>query len=598
MDPQSEYQARLGRWKEREELYDRRHRRVGDLRVLFAVALVVLACWVGRAFPTMTGVVLAGIVIGLFLSGMVHDRVLALRMTARAAGRFYQAGLDRLNDCWAGKGSPGTEFIDPHHPYAVDLDLFGAASVFELLNMAQTQGGRATLAGWLLRRADGNEIRARQKAVKELRDKLELREDLALLAGDTVVHIDTTVLISWANGPLHLAPAAVRIAAFCLPLLTWGLLIAGELPLFPVALAAQMIFARVYKERVGAVFESLRTPARDLNRLAGLFGRLEREKFQTERLQALQAGWSQDGVAASECLRRLARLLDWLDSREHFMVAVLGPLFLLGTQFAFAIEARRARFGMKIEEWLRGLAEMEALSSLAGYAFERPEDSFPELFPESASPRVEAMGLGHPLIPELRSVRNDIDMDSEHRLFVISGSNMSGKSTWLRALGVNMVLAMAGGPVRARQMRLTPLPIGASIRTLDSLNEGISRFYAEVKRLRQIVELTDQNGRLLFLLDELLNGTNSHDRRIGAASVVKSLLDRGAMGLITTHDLALTQIVEEVKPYGANFHFEDQFSDGRMSFDYRLRSGIVEKSNALELMRSIGLDVDVSNAKC
>ncbi|HZM04229.1 MAG TPA: hypothetical protein VFC44_14590, partial [Candidatus Saccharimonadales bacterium] len=313
--------------------------------------------------------------------------------------------------------------------------------------------------------------------------------------------------------------------------------------------------------------------------------------FQTLRLQQLQTRCSDDGVAASACLGRLARLLDLLDSRENFLVALAGPFFLLGTQFAFAVETRRARFGARIEDWLRGLGEMEALSSLGAYAFERPEDPFPELLPDSAPARIEVEGMGHPLIPAARAVRNDLTLDSTRRLMVISGSNMSGKSTWLRALGVNMVLAMAGAPVRARRMSLTPMPLGASIRTVDSLNEGISRFYAEITRLRQLIQLTDQNGRLLFLVDEMLNGTNSHDRRIGAAFVVKTLLDRGAMGLITTHDLALTQIVEEVKPCGANFHFEDQFLEGRMSFDYQLRPGVVEKSNALALMRSIGLEV-------
>ena len=543
-------------------------------------------------FPILVGAAFAGIVVGLFLSGMVHDRVLRLRDTARRAIRFYQAGLDRLDDKWAGKGSAGTEFLDPHHPYyAIDFDLFSTGSVFELLNTAQTQGGQATLARWLLHRATVEEIRARQMAVAELRHKLELREELALLAGDAKDHIHTDGLVSWAGGPRLLASGPVRIAVFCLPLLTWGLLLVGAFRLVPIAFATQIAFARLFQKRVKNVFDSLTTPARDLNWLARLFRRLESEKFQTSRLQELQAGWCHDDVAPSDCLRRLARLLDWLDSRENFVLALIGPLFLLGTQLAFAVEAQRARFGRKIEDWLRGLGEMEALSSLAGYAFERPSDPFPLLLPESAPAWIEAEGLGHPLIPDMRSVRNDILLDSNHRLLVISGSNMSGKSTLLRAVGVNLVLAMAGGPVRARQLCLTPLPIGASIRTVDSLHEGFSRFYAEITRLRQITQLADPNGRLLFLADELLQGTNSHDRRIGAAFVVKMLLNRGAMGLITTHDLALTRIVEEVKPCGANFHFEDQFIDGRMSFDYRLRPGIVEKSNALALMRSIGLDV-------
>ena len=180
---------------------------------------------------------------------------------------------------------------------------------------------------------------------------------------------------------------------------------------------------------------------------------------------------------------------------------------------------------------------------------------------------------------------------SETRLLVVSGSNMSGKSTWLRTLGVNLVLAMAGAPVCAGRLRFAPLQIGASIRTMDSLQEGVSRFYAEIHRLSQIIKLAEKPPPLFFLLDELLSGTNSHDRRLGAASIVRSLLDRGAVGMITTHDLALTHIVEEVKPLGANAHFEDQIENGRMSFDYRLRPGIVQKSNALALMRSVGLDV-------
>ena len=234
---------------------------------------------------------------------------------------------------------------------------------------------------------------------------------------------------------------------------------------------------------------------------------------------------------------------------------------------------------------------MEAFSSLAGYAYEHPADVFPELVADSASPIIEAQGLAHPLLAESSAVRNDTRLDACQPLHVISGSNMSGKSTWMRAIGANLVLAMAGAPVRARRFRITTLQIGASIRTVDSLQEGVSRFYAEIKRVRQIIDLTGQGKRLVFLIDEVLGGTNSHDRQVGAAYIVKSLVARGAVGLITTHDLALTQVVDEVKPPGANFHFEDQFADGKLSFNYRLQPGVVKKSNALDLMRSIGLDV-------
>jgi DNA mismatch repair ATPase MutS len=324
---------------------------------------------------------------------------------------------------------------------------------------------------------------------------------------------------------------------------------------------------------------------------------LEAERFESERLRQLRAAYESEGMAASEAIRRLARLYDWLISSENLYLALICRWFLWETQFAFAIEAWRARFGGKVAPWVRSLGEVEALSSLAGYAFEHPADPFPELLPGPTPAQLEADALGHPLIPERRCVRNDVQLGLAQRLVVISGSNMSGKSTYLRAIGVNLVLALAGAPVRARRFRMTPVQVGASIRTIDSLQEGTSRFYAEIKRIAEIVKLASGPPTLVFLLDEILGGTNSHDRQIGAAGVVRALVQRGAMGFITTHDLALTRIAEELQPPGANFHFEDHFRDGRMSFDYTLHPGIVQKSNALELMRSVGLDVSACPPK-
>ncbi|MGA2434212.1 MAG: DNA mismatch repair protein MutS, partial [Bryobacteraceae bacterium] len=208
-----------------------------------------------------------------------------------------------------------------------------------------------------------------------------------------------------------------------------------------------------------------------------------------------------------------------------------------------------------------------------------------------SGPLFEGVGIAHPLLPESRAVRNDVNLGGGLRVMIVSGSNMSGKSTLLRTVGINIVLAMAGAPVRARSLRLSPLAAGASIRTLDSLQGGTSRFYAEIKRLHAVVELTAGPLPLLFLLDELLHGTNSHDRLIGGEAVVRTLVERGAVGLVTTHDLALSGMVESLGERAANVHFEDQLRDGHIAFDYHLRPGIVQKSNALELMRSVGLDV-------
>jgi DNA mismatch repair ATPase MutS len=282
-----------------------------------------------------------------------------------------------------------------------------------------------------------------------------------------------------------------------------------------------------------------------------MFECLEAEKFNSDRLRSVDAGDQGGGIRASQAIERLATLYSWIASRANPFIAVIGGWFLLETQVAFAVEAWRARFGMMVEPWLRRLGEIEALSSLAGYAFEHPADPYPEILPAPCLAQIEAEGLKHPLMVESRCVGNDVSLGPNCRLIVVSGSNMSGKSTYLRTLGVNLALALAGAPVRARRLRMTPMRIGASIRTLDSIQEGISRFYAEIIRLGQIVKLAGQGTPLLFLLDEILGGTNSHDRRIGAACVARNLVDRGAVGLITTHDLALAKIASsiEAKPF-------------------------------------------------
>jgi len=258
-----------------------------------------------------------------------------------------------------------------------------------------------------------------------------------------------------------------------------------------------------------------------------------------------------------------------------------------GVHCALAIQVWRARYGASIGAWLAAVGHLEALCSLAGFAWEHPADVYPTL--EDAEAHFEAEALGHPLIPEARCVRNDVALGGATRVLMVSGSNMSGKSTLLRAVGTNAVLAQAGAPVRAARLRLSRLSLGATLRLRDSLQEGTSRFYAELVRLRDVFRIAGGPIPLLFLLDEILHGTNSHDRRLGAAAVVLGLVQRGAIGLVTTHDLALSEMVDDPEAHAVNVHFEDRLENGRMVFDYRMRPGVVRTSNALALMRTLGL---------
>ncbi len=347
------------------------------------------------------------------------------------------------------------------------------------------------------------------------------------------------------------------------------------------------------KRRTDRVIEGVFSAGHDLGLLAGLLRRIEAEAFSSPYLQTLREELVKDSRPASSRIASLRLFVDLLNFRRNEIMKLLGPLLLWDLHLSCAIEQWRRLSGPRIRRWLDAVGEIEATASLACYCYERPHNVFPEVFPErvAESPLFEAEALGHPLLPEDRVVANDVMLGSELRVLIVSGSNMSGKSTLLRTIGINAVLAQAGAPVCAQRLRLSPLTVGASIRIQDSLQEGTSRFYAEISRLSDIMTRAGGQPPVLFLIDECLHGTNSHDRLIGAKAVVRGLVDRGAIGLITTHDLALTQIVDTLAPRAANVHFQDYLEHGRMRFDYRLRQGVVQHSNALELMRSVGLDV-------
>jgi hypothetical protein len=524
----------------------------------------------------------------------VHLRLNDALARLSRAERFYRRGIGRLEWSWQGTGRSGEAFLDRDHPYARDLDVFGKGSLFELLATTVSPWGTRTLASWLTGPATPEEVRLRQEAVRELRPLVDLRERVASEPAEEDVIEDPGALGKWAGAPELLSPGPARWCALALGAVTATLAIlwlagSADRVVFLMALAASASFALVFRSRTDAVLGAVEPASRDLSILASLLEILEHQSFAAEHLVSLQSRLSAEGEPASARIRRLARLMEHLDLRRNQLFAIVAALLLWGTQFAFAIEAWRRTSGPRIPNWLEAVGELDALLAIASYGFENPEDVFPEVSSKEA--RFEAEGLGHPLIPPDRLVRNDVAFGKEASLLVVSGSNMSGKSTLLRSIGVATVMALAGAPVRARRLALSRLRVAASIRIEDSLQEGISHFYAEILRLRQIMELTKVEVPVLFLLDEILHGTNSHDRRIGAEAVVRGLVDRGAIGLVTTHDLALSRLEETMSGRARNVHFEDHIEDGKVRFDYRMREGVVTKSNALELMRGIGLEV-------
>jgi MutS domain V len=590
--PANEYTRRLDLCEQDVRSHEKSHARIGAYRLLLAALLIPAAFWSFQRHAFAPSWLLLGVAAFAGLV-VVHQSVRRSRARAERAAAFYRNGLARIEDRWAGSGQQGAQFEDPHHVYASDLDLFGKGGLFELLCRVRTRMGEQRLAQWLLSPASLDVIRERQASITELKDRLDLREDLAVLGEHGNVGVHPAALLEWAGKPNRLSARWVLLAALLFPILAiagasfWWWSGIGS-PFFLVVLIEAGILLAL-REPVNEVLSGSETAFEDLRLFFQLLTRVEAEHCAAPPLRALLSGLTTHAVRASHAIGRLSTLVNFAGSRRNQFIALLAVPLMYTLLVALAAERWRRMYGGRVQAWVDVVAEFEARLSLAAYAYEHPDDSFPELVEGPAA--FSGTGLGHPLIPASRCIRNDVSIAARPRILLVSGSNMSGKSTLLRTVGINTVLAMAGAPVRATALRLSTLQIGASIRINDSLHDGSSRFYAEITRLRQLFDLADGQPPLLFLLDELLQGTNSWDRRSGAEGIVRAFVARGAVGLISTHDLALTDISGLDAGTLRNVHFQDELQNGRMTFDFKLRDGVVTKSNALELMRSIGLEV-------
>jgi hypothetical protein len=593
--PENEYARRLGERQEQLAAVRVLHQRLWTYLILVALAGIVIAYatlslhLVSALWILLPTVVMLSIIQSLAKNARTHSR-------AQRIMSFYGLGLARLRHQWQGQGIDGKEFLPDNHVYASDLNLFGTGSLFELLCTARTGVGRAMLAKWLLNPAECTEAAARQLAVAELRDMIDLREDWASVGGHSLDQVSSSAVSNWTDDPAVAFPLYVQMLAIALPMCLIVLSMLAHVGLFghhwlwaiavPVGLEALLAVLVVKNTRLIAV--NLVLPSFELALLAPLLARLETEPFRCPLLRSLQSRLTAPRSRASEQIRILSLWVWLLDLRrsEHF--ALPASLLLWGTNLAVLIERWRQRNQEGLAAWLESLGQFEALLCFARYSYENPDHTFATLKPES-SPLFQAEGLGHPLLDRKSCVRCDLRLDAQGtQLIMVSGSNMSGKSTLLRSVGVNSVLALAGAPVRAARLLISPLQVGCSIAVQDSLLKGKSRFQAEVERLRWILALS-RSRNSLFLLDEVLGGTNSNDRFLGARAVIKQLAGNATIGLVTTHDLALTDVVEALDGRAINVHFEEQYENGEMQFDYRMRSGVLTRTNGLSVIAALGL---------
>jgi hypothetical protein len=587
----------------------------GRSRALATARLVVVAAalgvvggivWAGLGAVAWVG--LGFLVLAFFGLVLAHARVHEGAERARAGLRFHDRGLARLSLDWEKLPASSERFRRPDHPFTGDLDIFGRASVMQIVDATVTRFGEERLATFLSLEGTvrwPDEVLARQEAARELSARFPFREELAIaggvLAGERP---DPAPFVAWAeereSSPstfLRLLPAI----AWAQPAIVVAVAAVGPwLGLSAQAVAGLEALALAFGIGVGArltpMLEAVSNRESSVTRWRAMIRAIEQEDVQAAPLRRLRAALAGEGeprsASATQELARLERIVGFTDARRNEVFRFfVGPLLMWDAHCAMALGRWRARAGARLRVWLDALAEAEALASLGAFASEHPDFAWPEL---SAEPTLVAAALGHPLIPAARRVSNDVRLPSSGRALVVTGSNMSGKSTLLRALGTNAVLARAGAPVCAQALRVGALRVATSMRIADSLEQGVSHFYAELRRLKRVIDWArDGAGTepVLFLLDEILHGTNSRERIIGACAVVKELVSMGALGAVSTHDLGITALEKELPGRVENAHFEEQVQGDEMTFDYVLRPGIVQSSNALRLMRAVGIDV-------
>jgi MutS-like protein len=573
---------------------EKKSRAIGSLRlflVFTALASLGAVAWAHFSKNGPAWAVLTVSLVGFAVLVVVHNRVIREKDRASAALRFHERGLARLNGTWRDLPFAAEIGAAPNHPFAGDLDLFGKGSLYHFVDRTETRFGRTHLASWL-RGGVGAfpaDVKARQDSVKELTNLLDFREKLfalGALLGDEKP--DPAPMIAWAEGAVPIAvPSFMPILTIILPCLTvLSIAFHSMLPkgVWLGLVIIQLVVVAPLRKEIRLVLQAASSREGALTAYGAMLQLVEGSKFD----ETLVASLREKVKGATVAMGELQTILAFVDARHNEVFRLfIAPVLLWDANGAFALERWRVRHGKRVRAWLEALGEIEALSSLAALAFDEPAFAFPTF---ASVTRFDSKTLGHPLISPKNRVSNDVALgDPNPHALIVTGSNMSGKSTLLRAIGVNAALALAGAPVCAESLEIGECRVATSMRISDSLEGGISHFYAELQKLKLVIDLARGPKPVLFLLDEILHGTNTRERLIGARAVARELVAAGAIGAISTHDLAIGDLEQELGSRVKNVHFEEQVEDEKMTFDYKLRDGVVQSSNALRLMKIVGL---------
>lgn len=491
----------------------------------------------------------------------------------------------------------GSAYMPKDHPYANDIDIIGHASLYQFCNRTTSAIGAKQLSDWLLEPAQAPEIKGRQIAVKELSQKRNWAQHIQAAGKEAPVREDTRGrLMQWLHDPaLFLNFPHWRWLRIVLPAIILSITISAILEWVPMnflygSLLVFAVLAFQVNKVIAPLHDQLSKMVDELDTLSRSMAILEKENFSSPLLLHLQQHFRKENESASLKVRHIKRILDRLDLRYNIVLsAPLNLLLLWNLQQVLSLEKWKKEHITEVAGWFAALGKFEALNSFGTIAFNNPKWAFPVLADNHFE--VEAKDMGHPLINIRKRVNNDIAINKSGELMIVTGSNMAGKSTYLRSTGINIILAMAGAPVCAVYFRISPVQLLSSMRVADNLEESTSTFYAELKKLKMIIDKVNNNERIFILLDEILRGTNSLDRHTGSVALVKQLIRHNASGIIATHDVTLAEMKKEYPENILNYHFDAQVSNEELYFDYKLKEGISTSLNASILMKKIGIEL-------
>ena len=591
---QNIYQERFHRFSEVADQLQQRYNRLSIVRLLSFFVGIFLAIFLFNQFPVWVG--LAFLI--FFLAGFVkfvfwHRDLLRQSTHHKYLARINQQELEILAHQYT-HNKAGEQFVDIHHPYSLDLDIFGEHSLFQYLNRTSTSIGEEALANYLSHTVSLQEILDRQESIQELKDQLEWRQHFQAFGQETKDDLNHLRLLKlWlADAPFVSGNTWLKIALFVVPI--WMAVGLG-LSLYWLSWKTFLLFVLlpgIIMSRTNDKIEEAHLRTSKAGTMLASYGLLikhiEPFTFQSKKLVHLQSSFKQKEVFASKAVQQLSYIISQLDVR-HNMFAIFFNLFgLWDLQWVYRLEKWKATYKDHIEKWFTALQEMEALNSFATTYYNNPDWTFPTIQEQT---QLKGVSLGHPLINISTRVCNDFFTPTQAHIKLVTGSNMAGKSTFLRTVGINIILAMAGAPVCAERLSLPILQMYTSMRTQDALHESTSSFYAELKRLKVIIQAVESSPNIYFLMDEILKGTNSKDRHTGSRALIEQMIASKGAGIIATHDLELGNM--EAASNGAieNLCMEVAVTNGELQFDYKLEKGVSKSFNATILMKEMGIAI-------